>query len=193
MIHVPSSDLSRGFYNFIKVSLISLGLLCPLFAQDGISFDYKNISIKSALMLLLEQHDIPIIFSDDTPDTLVSASCNGCSDVEAVSTILSSFSSITWKKNKSQFIVMRSLRPYMFAVSGAVIDHETGEPIPFANVFIPSLDVGDISNRDGIFSIPNIPVRSCSLAISYIGYEPCLLYTSPSPRDRQKSRMPSSA
>ena len=25
------------------------------------------------------------------------------------------------------------------------------------------------------------------------GLEPCLLYTSPSPRDRQKSRMPSSA
>ena len=24
-------------------------------------------------------------------------------------------------------------------------------------------------------------------------YDPCLLYTSPSPRDRQKSRMPSSA
>ena len=27
----------------------------------------------------------------------------------------------------------------------------------------------------------------------YGGYEACLLYTSPSPRDRQKSRMPSSA
>ena len=26
-----------------------------------------------------------------------------------------------------------------------------------------------------------------------IGYKSCLLYTSPSPRDRQKSRMPSSA
>ena len=26
-----------------------------------------------------------------------------------------------------------------------------------------------------------------------LGYKPCLLYTSPSPRDRQKSRMPSSA
>ena len=28
---------------------------------------------------------------------------------------------------------------------------------------------------------------------SVIGTAPCLLYTSPSPRDRQKSRMPSSA
>ena len=29
--------------------------------------------------------------------------------------------------------------------------------------------------------------------IDYDGYYDCLLYTSPSPRDRQKSRMPSSA
>ena len=29
--------------------------------------------------------------------------------------------------------------------------------------------------------------------LEYVHYECCLLYTSPSPRDRQKSRMPSSA
>ena len=31
------------------------------------------------------------------------------------------------------------------------------------------------------------------LADTYVLYGNCLLYTSPSPRDRQKSRMPSSA
>ena len=30
-------------------------------------------------------------------------------------------------------------------------------------------------------------------ALKALGYKTCLLYTSPSPRDRQKSRMPSSA
>ena len=29
--------------------------------------------------------------------------------------------------------------------------------------------------------------------VDVVGYRTCLLYTSPSPRDRQKSRMPSSA
>ena len=32
-----------------------------------------------------------------------------------------------------------------------------------------------------------------AIAKSLADYETCLLYTSPSPRDRQKSRMPSSA
>lgn len=153
------------------MSLILLGSLYSLFAQNSISFDYQDISMKSALMSLLEQHEIPIIFSDDTPDTLISASCNQCSDDEAISAILSSASSITWKKNMSQYIVMKDSRSYIFAISGRVIDHGTGGPIPFANVFIPSLDIGDISNRDGIFSIPNISMKSCSLVISYIGYE----------------------
>ena len=33
----------------------------------------------------------------------------------------------------------------------------------------------------------------CSICGIYTHHNPCLLYTSPSPRDRQKSRMPSSA
>ena len=35
--------------------------------------------------------------------------------------------------------------------------------------------------------------QPASLEICTLLYKPCLLYTSPSPRDRQKSRMPSSA
>src|SRR5678810_71876 len=37
------------------------------------------------------------------------------------------------------------------------------------------------------------PVPGYSFANWELGYGDCLLYTSPSPRDRQKSRMPSSA
>ena len=47
------------------------------------------------------------------------------------------------------------------------------------------LSIGDISPRffPGNVTLSDIEVRTI----------PCLLYTSPSPRDRQKSRMPSSA
>ena len=40
-------------------------------------------------------------------------------------------------------------------------------------------------NSEGMLGVPSIGTASRS--------SPCLLYTSPSPRDRQKSRMPSSA
>ena len=44
------------------------------------------------------------------------------------------------------------------------------------------------------YEIKNAPDRACQLAKGVTAYSySCLLYTSPSPRDRQKSRMPSSA
>ena len=171
MIHAPSSDLSSGFHNFLIVSLISLGSLSSLFAQKSITFNHSDISMKSALISLVEKNNLSIIFSDEIPDTLISASCNECSEIEAISAILSSSPSIIWKKNKSQFIIMKSPQSYRFAVSGRALDQETGEPVPFANIFIPSFNIGDISSRDGTFSIANVPARSCSLVISYIGYK----------------------
>ena len=35
--------------------------------------------------------------------------------------------------------------------------------------------------------------KGCIVGVNNASFEVCLLYTSPSPRDRQKSRMPSSA
>ena len=48
----------------------------------------------------------------------------------------------------------------------------------------------------GISSIIHINIGlscNCDQTLCTMPYEDCLLYTSPSPRDRQKSRMPSSA
>ena len=45
------------------------------------------------------------------------------------------------------------------------------------------LELMDLDFDSGFVTISNAPTLS----------KPCLLYTSPSPRDRQKSRMPSSA
>ena len=43
------------------------------------------------------------------------------------------------------------------------------------------------------FSLDRLPFLSCIVALSLHQCISCLLYTSPSPRDRTRSRMPSSA
>ena len=51
-----------------------------------------------------------------------------------------------------------------------------------------------ISHQDQVTSLPeNATVIASSDFCPFAAYHICLLYTSPSPRDRQKSRMPSSA
>ena len=46
---------------------------------------------------------------------------------------------------------------------------------------------------DQIDKAPEEKERGITISTAHVEYETCLLYTSPSPRDRQKSRMPSSA
>ena len=54
------------------------------------------------------------------------------------------------------------------------------------------------NNKDGFTSLlavcaPNLPTKPATVMFNKVTIKGCLLYTSPSPRDRQKSRMPSSA
>ena len=91
------------------------------------------------------------------------------------------------------------------------IDTSKAEALPGVKAVITGKDVGPI--RFGFVDTPRYPADQYPLAIDkvrYVGEEVaavaatdeitaiealklCLLYTSPSPRDRQKSRMPSSA
>ena len=69
-----------------------------------------------------------------------------------------------------------------------------GSPVTddVANTVIAQLLFLEADNPDkDIYLYINSPGGSVTAALAM--YDTCLLYTSPSPRDRQKSRMPSSA
>ena len=75
------------------------------------------------------------------------------------------------------FLLLLALPLCMIAqtlVSGTVTDAESGEPLIGANILIQNTSTGTTTDLEG-------------------KYQFCLLYTSPSPRDRTRSRMPSSA
>ena len=68
------------------------------------------------------------------------------------------------------------------------------------NINLSINSIGDITDRKKFLTELNQfyensgwAKNNCSDCIKRISTNPCLLYTSPSPRDRQKSRMPSSA
>ena len=65
-------------------------------------------------------------------------------------------------------------------------DVETGKNPRGADGFCVREDVGEVGEMIG-------EIRNDDPRFRFEGYGTCLLYTSPSPRDRQKSRMPSSA
>ena len=169
VIRARSSNLTHLF-KFLLAGLIYMSSASADIKTDSISFQFHNTPLKNVLKQLIDDHGISIVFPDDIVNTPISAKCKSCTQEEAVATALST-SNLVWKKTGIQFTVFNPITPFRFAVSGRAMDKETGEPIPFANVFIPELMIGDISRNDGSFSILNISTRSCTLNISYIGYE----------------------
>src|SRR5690606_15522977 len=55
-------------------------------------------------------------------------------------------------------------------ISGQITDHQNN-PVPFATVFIPNLQVGSVADDDGNFELKNIPFGSYSLQINAVGYQ----------------------
>ncbi len=59
-----------------------------------------------------------------------------------------------------------------FLVKGRVLDHETGTPLPHANITIEGKGIGTISNMEGAFQFRlNETYRQYAMKISYMGYK----------------------
>ncbi|MEN8191206.1 MAG: TonB-dependent receptor [Bacteroidota bacterium] len=56
-------------------------------------------------------------------------------------------------------------------IAGLVKDKETGEPLPFANVFIDGTSMGAATDIDGNFTILNVPPGVYSITASVVGYQ----------------------
>ncbi len=54
-------------------------------------------------------------------------------------------------------------------IEGQVVDRETGEPLPFSNIYIKGTTVGTVSDFDGLFII-EVPASTDSLAFNVMGY-----------------------
>ncbi len=57
-------------------------------------------------------------------------------------------------------------------IEGTVVDGESGEPLPAANVLIVGTSMGGASDRHGKYSIPGVPAGEYVIRCQYIGYEP---------------------
>ncbi|HKK45808.1 MAG TPA: SusC/RagA family TonB-linked outer membrane protein [Balneolaceae bacterium] len=56
------------------------------------------------------------------------------------------------------------------SITGTIIDNQSSEVLPGANVFISSLNRGTATDNDGSFTISNVPYGSYQVKFSFIGY-----------------------
>jgi Fe(3+) dicitrate transport protein len=56
-------------------------------------------------------------------------------------------------------------------VTGTVIDGKTGEMLIGANVFIEGTLIGSATNRDGVFTVEQVPSGNVTMIATFLGYE----------------------
>ncbi len=56
-------------------------------------------------------------------------------------------------------------------LTGKITDSKTGEAIAGATVYIPELKKGDIADKDGVYSIENLPKTSVMVQVTFLGYK----------------------
>jgi len=136
----------------------------------SISFSYNKNSLKKGIQQLVDDYQLSLIYPSNLENKEISAKCNNC-ELDSALTLLLYNTNYSWKKINEQYTIYRiDSGPY--AITGQIIDNVTNETVPYANVYIPSLDMGTISNNEGIFSLSGIESRICTVYVSYIGYEP---------------------
>ena len=170
MAPTQSSKKLVLFKKYFKITPILYFCLLGLYGQEKITFNFEKKEISSVLNYLIVQHDLLIVYPDDIDEYTDSSSCENCKGEEALSSILKG-TSLTFEKFGNQFVVYFKKAKTIFSLYGQSIDGESGEPISYANIHIPYLNIGDISNQNGIFSIPRVSNDLCTLIVSYIGYE----------------------
>ncbi len=55
-------------------------------------------------------------------------------------------------------------------IKGFVSDRESGEYLPYANVYISGKNIGTTTNTDGYFVLVNVKTGICTLTVEYLGY-----------------------
>jgi len=77
------------------------------------------------------------------------------------------------------FFLVSSYAAAQGTISGIVLDYETKQPLPGANVFLQGTVIGSVTDNDGFFRIGNVPDEQITLIVTMIGY---LKYSQPDVR-----------
>ena len=75
------------------------------------------------------------------------------------------------KSNASSHLLENKSQKNPITISGVVKDKESGETLPFANVFVKDTNIGTITNEDGFFTLFNVPLETSTIKVQYLGYQ----------------------
>ncbi len=169
---VKHAHSSKVYWSKLLVIYFYLILNNQIIAESekSVSFSFEEIPLKNALENIVKEFNLYIIYPDSILiDYNVSSYCSNCKTEKALNKILSK-TELSWKSNGDQYIIFKKTKKIKYNFSGRILNNRTGETIAQANVYIPKLSWGTLSDKNGDFSLIGINTKSCTAFVSFIGY-----------------------
>lgn len=168
--------LVKWFICLLIFSQISL-------AQDinsiVISESFDNASLAKVLRILKNKYDLKIAYDDALiTGTTVSGDFSNRPVTDFLNKILANKGIDYQLLNDKIILIPKNVdldlnTPSLFDITvfGLVQDANTGESLPNALVSVSGLSKGVITNKDGYFSLPQVPSDTNTIVVNYLGYK----------------------
>lgn len=139
-------------------------------------FSFHNTPLREALTAFSEHTGIILVYSMDEMklNHPVRAEIYHKPPLIALQEIISGTGLEVMLSSTGRIVLIPRISDYKVngGVTGKVVDHQTGSPIPRVNIYLEELQLGTMTNNDGLFNIPDLPEGSYTIHVSHIAYEP---------------------
>ena len=144
-------------------------------AQD-IQIETSKTPLASVLQTLRAQAGLDLVYAERLIDgKTATCSYRGNERRAALACVLDGTGLAAERVRRRQYVIVEAPadtapKPARTALTGHVMDEETGERLPGAHIYLPDLQAGTTTNRDGYFVLPSLPRGDYRVRISYLGY-----------------------
>ena len=198
MLHQPSTRLR--IHHLVCYSLVLWCLGClgyrPAQAQDMPThqFTFQGEDLSIALNHVAEKTNIDLVFSNRlTRDKEVYCIAREYSIEQLLRCMLEPAGLDFIRSSSGTYIVIRPIEkdPFFGDLAGVVVDGETGDPLPYANILLADASASTVSNSDGYFSLASLLEGLNEVVVTYVGYESNIdsIYIAPGDRKRVRIEM----
>ncbi len=164
---------------------LTLSIFCLLFALPGlgeaannsndalVTLKLENAPLRLALQNIARQTGVTFVYGDALLEgVVINCDLERIPLARALAILLANTALSHERVKAKRIIIYKKGAPRHFNVAGLIVDAQTGETLPYANISFRPSRLGTSADREGRFSLPNLPATPCTLQAQHVGYFP---------------------
>ncbi|PQJ36012.1 TonB-dependent receptor [Salinibacter sp. 10B] len=144
-------------------------------AQPQFRLEMDEVPLREALSTVRAQTGLDLVYAERLVASRTSTcTYSGTGRKQALQCVLEGTGLEAQRVRRRQYVLVKAPKREVrgrVALSGYVVDEETGERLPGAHVYLTDLQAGTTTNRDGYFVLSALPSGAYNVRISYLGFE----------------------